>query len=440
MATIKSIFQGIFGLKKDPNATTQDVAVIKVEDTNAGLVLNPNGTGAIMRKVPNGSTGGNARGLYATDFGINETHIPENVASGDYSFAAGNSSRASGKGSVAFGSNRCLATQEGAVAMGTQSEATGLYSIAIGVTQRANQRGAVALGGYFLGNTASGFASFVVGESNTVTPHYSAVIGGQSNTASTGTHATVVGGQSNTSSGTHSISGGLSSTASGQRAIAFGAATASGQFSLAIGDAVSSSGAKSIALGADSQATQSSSVAIGNAVFAQAENSFASGNRSFAYLLGQNSRANGRFVANGDAQQSYLTARKSDTLNSAGTTVLSLDGTGTTNLIIPNANNRAWNVTVKWVAVCTATGSGTTAVGDVAIATDSFMFKRVGGASSIGTLSNLQNSQDATMAGATCAYAVGGSQDLQISFTAPASANATTFRVVAKVELTEVAW
>ena len=392
--------------------------------------------------------GGNARGQYAVDLQMSRNdriHVASgygsviaggqfNIASSTASFIGGGylNSNNGGYATITGGHSNIVTGSFQAIVGGISNSITSPFSTSsfIGggennsITAGAGQTNCVISGG--AGNVAS--------------RGYATISGGQSNTASTNTHATVVGGQSNTSSGTHSISGGLSSTASGQRAIAFGAATASGQFSLAIGDAVSSSGAKSIALGADSQATQSSSVAIGNAVFAQAENSFASGNRSFAYLLGQNSRANGRFVANGDAQQSYLTARKSDTLNSAGTTVLSLDGTGTTNLIIPNANNRAWNVTVKWVAVCTATGSGTTAVGDVAIATDSFMFKKVGGTSSIGILTNLQNSQDATMAGATCSYAVGGSQDLQITFTAPASANATTFRVVAKVELTEVAW
>jgi len=44
------------------------------------------------------------------------------------------------------------------------------------------------------------------------------------------------------------------------------------------------------------------------------------------------------------------------------------------------------------------------------------------------------------MTSAECQYSVGGSNNLQIEFVAPTTANATTFRVVAKVSLVEVAW
>jgi hypothetical protein len=44
------------------------------------------------------------------------------------------------------------------------------------------------------------------------------------------------------------------------------------------------------------------------------------------------------------------------------------------------------------------------------------------------------------MATAAFTFAAGASQDLQITFKAPTTASATTFRCVAKVELVEVAY
>ena len=346
---------------------------------------------------------------------------------------------ASGIGSVVLGGYKNKASGQYSIAFGENNQATDVGAIAIGLGNTATARGSVAIGGYNAGNDSTGTGSSITGgESNIASSTYSTISGGQANTASTNTHATVVGGYQNTSSGQYSVSGGWVNVASGSA-------------SVSLGRNCNSTGAYSVALGGYCRAYGEHSACIGGSFgtgsLAGGKYSVALGSYTHSYLYGQLSYTGNSFDKSystgalyGQSQISFLNPSKIDTLASAATTVLSLDGTGTTNLIIPNGNNRAWNVTVKWVAVCTAQGSGTTAVGDVAIATDSFMFKKVGGTSSIGILTNLQNSQDATMAGATCAYAVGGSQDLQISFTAPSSANATTFRVVAKVELTEVAW
>ena len=379
------------GIDADPTATTQAVAVIESLTTNAGIVLKPNGTGAIMAQVPDGTvTGGNARGQYAVDLQRGRTNSTQ-VAGGRFDVIAG-------------GENNFISIHnDGHRFIGS---------------------------GYQNAITIAGSSVIAGGSQNSISgppSAFSTISGGQSNTASTNTHATVVGGQSNTSSGQYSVSGGNTCTASGASSVAIGS-----------NNITSNTGA--VALGSYNNTSGNNAACIGTANLASQTYAVSLGFASKGYLRGQLISASGYFNGAGDAQQSILVARKSDTLASAATTVLSLDGTGTTNLIIPDGTNRAWNVTVKWVAVCTATGSGTTAVGDVAIATDSFMFKKVSGTSSIGSVQNLQNSQDATMAGATCSYAVGGSQDLQITFTAPASANATTFRVVAKVELTEVAW
>jgi len=420
-------------VEADSTATTQSVAVIQSSTTNAGLVLNPNGTGAIMASVPNGTaTGGNARGQYSVDLQLLRDNANQ-VASAYGSFIGGGfKNKATNTGAVVVGGeeNTSSGLQYSFVGGGFRNTASGTRSVVVGGNT----------------NTASDQQAFVGGGStNTASKDFAVVVGGQSNTASTNTHATVVGGQSNTSSGLHSISGGLGSTASGQRGIALGGySTASGGFSLAIGDANTASGTKSVVLGADSRATQTASVAIGNVVYSEAENSFVTGNRTLGYLYGQNANASGRFTGNGDAQQSLLTARKSDTLASASTTVLSLDGTGTTNLIIPDGSNRAWNVTVKWVAVVTAANGAAGIIdGDSIASTEQLLFKRVAGTSSVvGSASTISTHSDASMAGCSMAYTAGASQELALTFTGPtfAAGGPVDCRIVAKVELTEVAW
>jgi hypothetical protein len=70
----------------------------------------------------------------------------------------------------------------------------------------------------------------------------------------------------------------------------------------------------------------------------------------------------GAFGLQGDSQISELIASKFDDLTTGGTTVLSLDGTGITNLIIPTNVNRVWNVVASWVAVVIGTSGTTTGV------------------------------------------------------------------------------
>jgi hypothetical protein len=124
--------------------------------------------------------------------------------------------------------------------------------------------------------------------------------------------------------------------------------------------------------------------------------------------------------------------------------LLSLDGTGSTNLIIPDGNNRLWNVQVNWNAVVTSisgTATGVT-VGDVIAGNTELAFKRVGGTSSVvGTIRNV-STYDASMSAATMTYSAGASQELALTFTGPtfAGGGSVTVRSVARVQLTETAW
>jgi hypothetical protein len=124
--------------------------------------------------------------------------------------------------------------------------------------------------------------------------------------------------------------------------------------------------------------------------------------------------------------------------------LLSLDGTGTTNLIIPNGNNRAWNVTVKTIAtVTTITGTATgVTVGDSYLQNDVILFKRIGGTSRVVSTIETLNGGDNSMVTAVVTYSAGASQELAITFAAPAFAGggSLTMRVVSKVELVEVAY
>jgi hypothetical protein len=227
-----------------------------------------------------------------------------------------------------------------------------------------------------------------------------------------------VGGQSNVSSGQHSVSGGSGNAASGTR---------------------------SIALGGSNNAQAESSVTLGQQNVTTQPYSIAKGYFASSYLYGQESHQNGRFGSSSDAQVSTLVARKFDDLTTGGTTVLSLDGTGTTNLIIPTGTSRMWNVTIKFVAVVTTiTGTATgVTVGDTKSQNIEIGFKKVGGVSSLvgsGVYSIPQ--EDASMASASLVPTTGASQELALTFTAPifVGGGSVTCRVVAKVELVEVAY
>jgi hypothetical protein len=286
-------------------------------------------------------------------------------------------------------------------------------------------------------NTASGDFSVVFGSTNTASSNYSVVSGGQSNTASTNTHATVVGGQSNTASGQWSLAGGQSSVASGTRSVALGAvATASAGQSFAFGLNTTVQGYGSVGIGHYAQTGTSADLA------------FASGSGR-SYLYNQMSHGNYWFTDGGNAnfgsrQLSQLLPYRESALTTAATMLLSLDGTGTTNLIIPLGNNRAWNVTIDTIAVVTAiTGTATgVSVGDTYEEKATMSFKRVGGTSSLVALGSRQQIYDTSMATAIMNFSSGASQQLQIQFQAPtfAGGGSITCRVVSKVMLVEVAY
>lgn len=379
------------GVLSDSSVTTQTSAVIEAQTTNASLVLKPNGTGAIIASVPDGTaTGGNARGDNAVDL---------------QTFRAAANQVSNGALSVVGG--------------GRANTASNNYS--------------VVSGGY--SNISSGQFSYVgAGTSNTASSNYSTISGGQSNTASTNTHATVVGGSTNASSGQYSTSGGYNSVASGQ-------------YSVAMGGNLQATQQGAVSFGYNNNATGLYSVVSGG-IYGRAqaqESAICGGSYGLAYLRGMTISNTVNFATFGDNQVSTIKPYREATLTTAATTVLSLDGTGTTNLIIPNGNNRAWKVKVEWNAIITTiTGTATgLIVGNSANGESNFYFKKVAGTSSIGAFINDSASTDnAIMDTCSLSYAAGASQELALTFTAPtfAGGGSVTIRTVAKISLTEVAY
>ena len=467
------------GITSDSSVTTQVSSVIQASTTNANLVIAPNGTGALIASIPDGTiVGGNARGNNAVDLQTSRT-VANQVAiesnSGILSGANNKVNSSAVESVIAGGALNQVTNTRSAVLGGLSNHAAFPYSTVVGGQ----------------GNTASSFHSFIGGgQSNNISSgNWSTISGGQSNTASTGTHATVVGGQGNTSSGQYSISGGFSNTASGSNSIALGSNNIVTNSSVKIGFSNTGSNASAFAFGFSNSNTGSedtynfglsnscshfttmamgfynsvgrnNSIAIGtsNTVSGSSYSTILGGQSNLAsggiedkyitivgglqclgYQYGSINSASGRFSTTGDAQQSTLTARRQASLNSAATTVLSLDGTGTTNLIIPNGNNRLWAVKVVATAFVSVAG-GTLVLGDSYMGEFTLLFKRVGGTSSVVGVNSANIIYDTNMATAAFTFAAGASQDLQITFKAPTTASATTFRCVAKVELVEVAY
>jgi hypothetical protein len=408
-------------VEADSLVTTESCSVIAASTSNANLVIAPNGTGALIADIPDGTiAGGNARGNNSVDLQMSRTNVNQ-VAVANNSFIGGGANNsvniaygANEGGVVVGGVGNTVGANYGFIGGGSGNSLSGNdnYQVIVG----GSSNGIASSGGSFIGggnansiNTFQGTGYCVIsgGRSNSITSTYSTVSGGQSNTASTNTHATVVGGQSNTASGQYSVAGGFSNTASGR---------------------------SSVCLGETNTANSSYGVALGN--------------QSKSYLQSQQSLASGFFTANSDAQQSSLTARRSAVLTTGGTTVLSLDGTGVTNLIIPEGTNRMWNVQVRWVAVVaaiTGTATGVT-VGDTKTSTDLFAVAKRAGTTTVSAHTSAGTHAIETIAGsltaANIAYTAGASQEMAITFTGPtfAGGGSVTMRVVAAISLTEVAY
>ena len=158
-----------------PNATVPVDSLTAVSAaTNADIAIRPKGTGAFTLAIPDGTaTGGDKRGANAVDLQTSRTNANQ-VASGQWSFTAGRSNRASGSYDVALGVETVASGGLGAMAVGYLSQATGTYSYSFGYGNGASGPASVSMG---YGNTASGAYSFAIGASNQATGAQSVAMG-----------------------------------------------------------------------------------------------------------------------------------------------------------------------------------------------------------------------------------------------------------------------
>ena len=249
--------------------TNQWIAFDNTE-TNVNVAITALGTGATLAQIPDGTTtGGNARGEYATDW--QKSRVSQNrVASGNYStISGGNSNLASGiYSTVSGGNNNQSSNNRATISGGEDNIASNVYTTIGGGRD----------------NTASGnYSTIGGGDSNTVNNAYATVSGGAGND-STNTHSTVGGGEDNVSSGVYAtVAGGTTNTASGQ---------------------------SSFVVGQQSRAENLGAVATGYGAVAK--------------LRGERAHASGFFGTSGDAQISDFVLRNSS--SSTSDVNLFLDG------------------------------------------------------------------------------------------------------------------
>lgn len=214
---------GTVTIKNSIASAVQSAALVAASQTNGGLIISTNGTGALMRVTPDSTfVGGNARGDYATDLQRTRNN-PDEVASGDYATVSGGiSNKASGDYSMIVGGQQNQTLQpHGVVAGGLDNVNNGDRSVIVGGQENSSNASHSFVGGGYLNQTNVG---------------YSTVSGGRSNVTSTNNYSSVIGGFQNTSSGQYAITGGFSNVASGTASIAIGydnSATLTG--SIAIG-------------------------------------------------------------------------------------------------------------------------------------------------------------------------------------------------------------
>lgn len=361
-----------------------------------------------------------------------------NTASSNHSTISGGQSNTASTGTHAtvVGGQSNVSSGAHSVSGGSGNTASGGTSLSIGLNNIASSESSIALG---RGNTSAGVRrNYAIGENNTVTGYDGSAALGQGNNVS-GIDTAIAIGKTNTISGTTSFGFGSGNSVTANESYAFGKSNSIGSgLSIALGSGnnvnVTPANSSMVAIGFNHKTSGSFSTSIGN--------------RSWAYLYGQIAHAAEWFSVNndwGNAQQSVLLARREATLTTGATTILSLDGTGTTNLIIPLDSNRMWNVQIDTIAVVTTiTGTATgVSVGDAYRETKQLLFKRVGGTSSIvGTVDTTAIKNDSSLA--TCALTVtaGASQQMALTFTAPTftGGGSVTMRVVSKVMLVEVAY
>lgn len=420
-------------------------------NVNAALV--PKGTGAVVASIPDGGGGGNSRGIYAVDWQTRRNNAAQ-VASGDYSVIGGGFfNRATAFGSnTGGGYNNNNASTYGFIGGGdTNTLGGGDNDLIVGGSNNnityagvGNNRWRLIVGGYgnSIGNGGNDTAAIVgglgnyigvsgsytflgAGRQNSCTGTYSALSGGYLNRIGNGdsnlaNQSFLGGGQSNvidTNSDYSVLGGGLSNTISGVDYCFIGGGntnTISQNYGTIVGGQSQTISATYGFIGGGQSNTVSASYGSVNG-----------GLQATAGLYGQQARAAGQFAASGDAQAHELIWRR--LITGTAITELFLDGASVA-AILPGTN-AIWQGTIDIAAVCTTTGNGTTAVGDVAATSYKVTIKRIGTTTSlVGTVQEIGTTNSNTSM-STSVFTIDNndtSESLRIQFTPPTTAGSTT--------------
>jgi hypothetical protein len=286
-----------------------DNTAVSISDTNVQdaieTILNAN-DGYLEKITENSKSGyrikGNDAASYgdigneAVDLSFNNSPSSTKGATGDYVFAAGFKTEASGHRSAAFGNNtvssgehsfaagvNTLSSGEGSFAIGEGGTSSGAYSSSLGYNNVSS--GAYSFSaGYAL--TSSGHASSSLGAENTSSGSYSLSSGFKSNAS--GAYSISLG-RENISSGSYSFSAGYKSTSSGVYSISLGREnTSAGLYFLSAGLKTNALGNYSFAFGRENTSSAAYSVSLGafNTNLAGNATSFIPTDRIFSIGIG----------------------------------------------------------------------------------------------------------------------------------------------------------
>jgi hypothetical protein len=385
---------------------------------------------------------------------------PGNYACGTYStIVNGRCNRATARHSnILGGESNCATSIYSSVVGGCGNQATGYGSIVGGgICNLASGTNSFVGGGQnncaaacwsvigggvnnrTTNDTTANFGVIAGGSNNFLNwPSGNVISGGANNTVggAGGGYATVAGGFCNVASGNGTLASGCQNTVTGCGSVVGGRLnTSSGEYNVIFGYAHNSSAGYSSIFGLENKSNAFNTTNIGR--------------YSCAYLTGQFVQG-GEWASpsayGGSTQISTLVAnRNSVSLTTGATTGVSLDGTGTTSLIVPLGTNRLWKVKVEWVGVVTGiTGTATgVSAGDAVYGESNFGFKKISGVASLGpTLGDTQGSDTAIMDTSSLSYSAGGSGQLALTFTGPTftGGGSVTMRVTAKIMLVELGY
>jgi hypothetical protein len=389
---------------------------------NVNAVITPKGTGALVTDFPDGTaTGGNARGAYAVDLQHQRSAATQIASAANSAILSGlNNSSLSARSVVVGGSTNTIIAGDSSVIVGGVSN-----------TVNSGATGLSFIGGGTLNSMTGTYGFIGGGDSNTNAGVYNAIGGGQQNSIIAIQWGFIGGGFSNTITGNGNIVvGGYDNTGNGTYSFVGGGE----QNSI-------SSGSYAVLVGGQTNLVSANWGFLGGGLSNQLNEQFTSiagGRQANAYLYGMQAYSAGQFSALADAQMATLQMRAAIT----GTAIADLWLDGSSVRPILAGTNTLWAARVQLVAVCTAAGNGTTAVGAMYAAERQLAIKRLNTTTSlvgaVGTIG--ANLSDTSMSTAAVTITADDTNEaLRVQFTPPSTAGTTTtFRVVATIQLTQV--